>query len=194
MIYIIRRVSDDKQILKECLQSVMKQSNVKRILFLFSDNSIALNRGEWYAIIESDVCLSKNWIENMWKYHQIGDIIMGRAVAHPVIRYYKYRTTKIQKPKSKYLQNAIWSVGGYISLSEFNDDGARWVEGPVIEYHCPSYKHNPYIQGMMECVSINRIFKTIFGGIRLSIRECHYIFAKNAIMRGIGMLVRRFLW
>jgi len=192
MTYIVKMAPVGENVLKECLRGIMRQSNVEKILFLNSSMLLDLKTDKWYAIIEPDVYLSKDWIERMWKYNEVGDIIMGRVVSHPIIKLYKEKQIQVGKPEEPYLQSTLWCAGGMMTVSEaIYDRDAEWIEVPVVDYHCPSYKHNPFIQGMKDPVGIKRILRTILGGIKITIMEGHWIFAWNAILRGAGMVLRR---
>lgn len=45
----------------------------------------------------------------------------------------------------------------------------------------------------MEKLLMRRILRTVFGGVKTSIKERHWIFARNAILRGAGILMRKIL-
>jgi hypothetical protein len=186
MTYAVYKINRNKQIHKECVDSIKKQSNVKNIVYI-NPNFVFFNiYDDWVVHVENDVCLKDGWIEEMWKYRDEGDVIVGRAVEHPKIKKYKEKTTKVEQTEEHYIQCSL--ARGYALMTR-----AIWVSVPVISYHCPTYIHNPYRQGTKEKLPLKRIIRTVLGGIKIAIKERHWIFARNAILRGAGMLMRKLL-
>jgi glycosyltransferase involved in cell wall biosynthesis len=112
LIDVIIRTTNSEEFLRECLQSVLDDVPVRRIIVVdngSTDKTIEiassfekvdiylkpdLNLGqatkygfsiaetEWVAIIDSDIVLRKGWYENMRGYMDISDTVEGCRIDH----------------------------------------------------------------------------------------------------------------
>jgi glycosyltransferase involved in cell wall biosynthesis len=112
LIDVIVRTKNSQEFLKECLEAVLAEIPVRRIIIVDAGSTdwtkeiavtydkvefytrpdinlgqatkygVSMAQTEWVAVIDSDVVLRKGWFENMKKYMQVADAIEGFRTDH----------------------------------------------------------------------------------------------------------------
>ena len=146
----IIRTKNSEELLKECLDAVLAEIPVRRIIIvdagskdrtkeiaLIYDNvefyscsdmnlgqatkyGLSMTQTEWVAIIDSDVILRKGWFENIKKYMEESDAIEGCRVDH-----YFFNVRRETIPRIGWLGHTLIKKGPLLNMNldtQFGED------------------------------------------------------------------------
>jgi glycosyltransferase involved in cell wall biosynthesis len=148
----IIRTKNSQQFLKECLDAILTEIPVRRIIIVDAGSTdrtkeiassydkvefyshpemnlgqatkygLSMARTEWVAIIDSDVILRKGWFENIKKYMQEADAIEGCRIDH-----YSFTVKRETSPQIGWLGHTLIKKGPILHIdldTQFGEDTA----------------------------------------------------------------------
>ena len=150
LIDAIIRTKNSQELLKECLEAVLVEIPIRRIIIVDAGSTdrtkeialsydevefyscpdmnlgqatkygLSIAQTEWVAIIDSDVVLRKGWFENIREYMQAADAIEGCRIDH-----YSFNVKRETMPQIGWLGHTLIKRGPILNMdldTEFGED------------------------------------------------------------------------